>query len=200
MPDEPIEAAPGAADAGRVHDAAATRALVEPLYAGKALRTGEPFIDHAEGTAAIVATLRPDPDLVSAAQLFGVYDVLRNPDEWLRSRFGAGVAQLVADLRQLMRLSELTRARDASRNRDNAGDQPEALRRMLLAMANDLRVVLLRLASRLQTLRYFALSRNAGAELSRARNARPVCAARQSTRCVAGQVGARRPVVPLPAA
>ena len=43
-------------------------------------------------------------------------------------------------------------------------DQAEALRRMLLAMANDLRVVLLRLASRLQTLRYYALSKSAGAE------------------------------------
>ncbi len=77
----------------------------------------------------------------------------------------ARLAQLVADLRQLMRLSELTRARDASA-RPAAGphDQTEALRRMLLAMANDLRVVLLRLASRLQTLRYYALSKSAGAE------------------------------------
>jgi GTP pyrophosphokinase len=166
MPDEPIEPTSDASATGRGHDAAATRALVEPLYAGKALRTGEPFIDHADGTATIVATLRPDPDLVSAAQLFGVYEVLRDPDDWLRSRFGTGVAQLVADLRQLMRLSELTRAREASRSRAGAGaaDQAEALRRMLLAMANDLRVVLLRLASRLQTLRYFALSRHAGAE------------------------------------
>jgi GTP pyrophosphokinase len=145
-------------------DAAATRALVEPLYAGKSLRTGEPFIAHADGIATIVATLRPDADLLAAAHLFGVYDVLRDPDDWLRSRFGATVAQLVADLRQLMRLSELTRSREESRGRSNPNDQAEALRRMLLAMANDLRVVLLRLASRLQTLRYYALSKAAGAE------------------------------------
>jgi GTP pyrophosphokinase len=144
-------------------DAGSTRALVEPLYAGKSLRTGEPFIAHADGIASIVATLRPDPDLLSAAQLFGIYDVLRDPDDWLRSRFGATVAQLVADLRQLMRLSELTRAREEARGRD-PDDQAEALRRMLLAMSNDLRVVLLRLASRLQTLRYYALSKRTGAE------------------------------------
>jgi len=152
------------ADAGTPLDAAATRALVEPLYAGKSLRTGEPFIAHADGIATIVATLRPDADLLAAAHLFGVYDVLRDPDDWLRSRFGATVAQLVADLRQLMRLSELTRSREESRGRSNPNDQAEALRRMLLAMANDLRVVLLRLASRLQTLRYYALSKAAGAE------------------------------------
>jgi GTP pyrophosphokinase len=152
------------ADEGTPLDAAATRALVEPLYAGKSLRTGEPFIAHADGIATIVATLRPDADLLAAAHLFGVYDVLRDPDDWLRSRFGATVAQLVADLRQLMRLSELTRSREESRSRNNPNDQAEALRRMLLAMANDLRVVLLRLASRLQTLRYYALSKAAGAE------------------------------------
>jgi len=145
-------------------DAVATRAQVQPLYAGKELRTGESFAAHADGIAAIVSTLRPDPDLLVAAQLFGVYDVLREPDEWLRARFGPGIAQLVADLRQLMRLSELTRAREAARGRENPADQAEALRRMLLAMANDLRVVLLRLASRLQTLRYYALSKRLGAE------------------------------------
>ena len=158
-----IEPDQSAAGGTAPQEAGSTRALVEPLYAGKSLRTGEPFIAHADGITSIVATLRPDPDLLSAAQLFGIYDVLRDPDDWLRSRFGPTVAQLVADLRQLMRLSELTRAREEARGRD-PGDQAEALRRMLLAMANDLRVVLLRLASRLQTLRYYALSKRVGAE------------------------------------
>jgi GTP pyrophosphokinase len=152
------------ADTAAPLDVAATRALVEPLYAGKSLRTGESFIAHADGIATIIATLRPDADLLAAAHLFGVYDVLRDPDDWLRSRFGSSVAQLVADLRQLMRLSELTRSREEVRSRNNPNDQAEALRRMLLAMANDLRVVLLRLASRLQTLRFYALSKATGAE------------------------------------
>jgi GTP pyrophosphokinase len=155
------------ADAGGLaaFDLARTRELVEPLYQHRALRTGEPFLAHAEGIAAIVAPLRPDPDLLAAAYLFGVYDVLREPDEWLRARFGTGVAQLVADLRQLMRLSELTRTQgDTGGKAHGVDDQAEALRRMLLAMANDLRVVLLRLASRLQTLRYYAATRQSGSE------------------------------------
>src|SRR5688572_19129359 len=142
-----------------------TLALVEPLYQERSLATGEPFLAHARGTAEIVAPLRNDADLLSAACQFGVHDVLREPDEWLRGRFGAGVAQLVTNLRQLMRLSELTRKQSAaSTKRHGVDDQAEALRRMLLAMANDLRIVLLRLASRLQTLRYYAASKAPGPE------------------------------------
>ena len=143
-----------------------TLALVEPLYQDKSLATGEAFLAHARGTAQIVAPLRGDVDLLCAACLFGVHDVLRDPDEWLRARFGADVARLVTDLRQLMKLSELTRKQgEAGTKKHGADEQAEALRRMLLAMANDLRVVLLRLASRLQTLRYYAASKRAGPEV-----------------------------------
>ena len=137
---------------------AAVRALVVPLYGDRALRTGEPFVAHADGMAEIVRQLRADPDLLAAAHLFGIHDVLRDADDWLRGRFGPAVAQLVGDLRQLMRLSELTRARG------QGGAQAEGLRKMLLAMVNDVRVVLLRLASREQTLRYFAARKGVGVD------------------------------------
>ncbi|MCU0764670.1 MAG: HD domain-containing protein, partial [Burkholderiaceae bacterium] len=135
------------------------RALVVPLYGDRALRTGEPFVAHADGMVEIVRQLRADPDLLAAARLFGIHDVLRDADDWLRGRFGPAVAQLVGDLRQLMRLSELTRARG------QGGAQAEGLRKMLLAMVNDVRVVLLRLASREQTLRYFAARKGVGVDL-----------------------------------
>ena len=153
------ESAPAALDFDR------TLALVEPLYERRSLATGEPLVAHARGIAAIIAPLRGDADLLCAACLFGVYDVLRDPDEWLRARFGDGVAQLVSDLRQLMKLSEVTRRQsDVGPTKQGPDDQAEALRRMLLAMAKDLRVVLLRLASRLQTLRYFAATKQSGSE------------------------------------
>jgi GTP pyrophosphokinase len=138
-------------------DAAAARALIFPLYEGRLLRTGEPFADHAEGVAQIVQSVRGDADLLAAAYLFGAHEVLRDADEWVRSRAGTAVAVLVGDLRQLTLLSESVRARQA----DTAGaqrhkPQAEALRRMLLAMVNDPRVVVLRLASRLQTMRFLA--------------------------------------------
>jgi len=66
---------------------------------------------------------------------------------------------------------------------------------MLLAMVNDVRVVLLRLASREQTLRYFAARKGDGVDVDTQgaiapRDARPVCAARQPARRVAAEVGA----------
>jgi GTP pyrophosphokinase len=139
-------------------DPAGVRALVVPLYGERALRTGEPFTAHADGMVEIVRELRADPDLLAAAYLFGIHDVLRDADDWLRGRFGATVAQLVGDLRQLMRLSEATRARG------EAAAQAEGLRKMLLAMVNDVRVVLLRLASRQQTLRWYCARKGAGVD------------------------------------
>ena len=138
-------------------DPAVARSVIAPLYDGKMLTTGETFLAHADGIVEIVRELRDDADLLAAAYLFGAHDVLREPEEWLRSRFGPSVAQLVNDLRILMRLSERTRPRDGSAD----SGQAEALRKMLLAMVNDLRVVLLRLASRLQTLRYFVAEERA---------------------------------------
>ena len=157
-PDRSPSAAP-------VLDAAGARALIFPLYEGRVLRTGEPFGDHADGVARIVRSVREDPDLLAAAYLFGAHDVLRDAEEWVRSRAGGTVAVLVADLRQLMLLSESVRSRNAEaasaqRPRQQLRQQPrpqaEALRRMLLAMVNDPRVVVLRLASRLQTLRFLS--------------------------------------------
>ncbi len=160
----------GQAGAPPVHpDPAHARELALSLYADRTLDTGEPLAAHADGLARIVQTVRADPDLAAAAYLFAADTVMRDADRWLRSHFGASVARLVADLRQLRQLSETVRARSgrpesATRDRAAAAAQEEALRRMVLAMANDLRVVLLRLASRLQTLRYLAAVRHPRAE------------------------------------
>jgi GTP pyrophosphokinase len=151
-------------------DAAAARAVVAPLYVDRRLATGEPYIEHADGLAAIVQPLRDEPDLIAAGYLFAAHDVLRDADDWIRGRFGGNVAQLVSDLRQLMRLSERTRARGEPQV--DAEQQTESLRKMLLAMCNDLRVVLLRLASRLQSLRWFAASKQEGEPGLRERLAR----------------------------
>jgi GTP pyrophosphokinase len=147
------------ADAASALDAASARSLIFPLYEGRLLRSGEPMADHASGVAQIVCSVREAPDLLAAAYLFGAHEVLRDADEWVRSRAGAAVATLVSDLRQLRLLSESIRSRpaateEAPRKALSKAPQAEALRRMLLAMVNDPRVVLLRLASRLQTMRF----------------------------------------------
>ena len=128
------------------------RRLVEPLYREQKLFTGEDRLTHADGMADILRGVRDDDELLCAAYLFDVADCVHDSEEWIEKTFGPVVLQLVTDLQRLVNVSQ--RARSDKRD----VYQPEALRRMLLAMCHDLRVVILRLASRLQTLRWFAAS------------------------------------------
>ncbi|WP_179403599.1 RelA/SpoT family protein [Burkholderia guangdongensis] len=141
-------------------------AFVRKHAGGVRLSSGEPLADHALGTAAIVRTLNVDPPAVQAAALFGLTPHLSDPGREIAERFGDEVAGLVADVRKLLRLGSLSlRAAQnagAVAGRDAAAArraQIEALRKMLLAFAQDIRVVLIRLASRLQSLRWYAASK-----------------------------------------
>jgi len=127
---------------------------VQALYGPRTLGTHEPVWPHALGTALIVASLRLDADTRIAALCFAVGDVLNQPDEEIRPRFGEGVARLVDGLRRLNGLRVITRMTSTA-SAPEIRAQSEVLRKMLLAMVEDIRVVLLRVASRTQTLRYF---------------------------------------------
>ena len=117
-------------------------------------------MDHADGMADILRIIRDDDELIAAAYLFAVRDCIHDADNWIEKTFGKNVLSMVRDLENLMKVSN--RARSGSKEA-SATYQSEALRRMLLAMCHDLRVVILRLASRLQTLRWFAKTGAAGA-------------------------------------
>ncbi len=122
--------------------------------------SGERLIDHALGSASILCGIQADPATRTAALLVASSEVLQ-PDlnrgrqlDPIKDQFGAEVSRLVQGTRELLRLSGIASA--ASDGSDDAPMQKEMLRKMLLAMAADLRIVLLRLASRLQTLRWHA--------------------------------------------
>ncbi|BAN22872.1 RelA/SpoT family protein [Caballeronia insecticola] len=126
------------------------------------LSNGELLADHASGTARIMLTLNVDSYAVAAAALFALAPHLDDPDKVIAERFGPEVQRLVGDVRKLLRLGsvssratllEFPDTRDAQAARRA---QVESLRKMLLAFAQDIRVVLIRLASRVQTLRYHA--------------------------------------------
>jgi GTP pyrophosphokinase len=123
------------------------------VYGEKLLGTGEPAFEHALGLARNVAQLRLDADALAAGVLFAVPAYLPDAEDKLAASFGETVASLVAGIDRLNRLRVVTRA--AALGRD-AAPQAEVLRKMLLAMVADIRVVLLRLASRTQTLRWLA--------------------------------------------
>lgn len=137
------------------------RRIIEPLYEGQKLFTGEPVMAHAEGVVDILRGIRDDEDLLAAAYLFCVWNQLKNPKDWLTQHFGKQVCELVSNLKVVIDVSEKARSREGNAR---ISEQPDAVRRLLLALCTDLRVVLLRLASRLQTLRYFAASKAPGAK------------------------------------
>jgi GTP pyrophosphokinase len=122
--------------------------------------TGERLMDHALGSASILFGMQADPATRTAALLVSSSEILQ-PDlnrgrhtDPIKEQFGAEVGRLVQGARELLRLSGI--ASGASDGSEDAPLQKEMLRKMLLAMAADLRIVLLRLASRLQTLRWHA--------------------------------------------
>jgi GTP pyrophosphokinase len=127
--------------------------LVAPLYAGKLLDTGEDVGEHARAVALIAASLRLDAETRAAALLFAAHDYLDDAPVRVASRFGDTVAGLVDGLRRLKNLHLATHAPAGARP-PAVRQQVETLRKMLLALAADVRVVLLRLASRTQTLRF----------------------------------------------
>ncbi|MEK7436539.1 MAG: HD domain-containing protein, partial [Pseudomonadota bacterium] len=126
------------------------------LYAGKKLGTGEPALEHALGLAASLAGLRLDAETRIAGMLFAAPQYLADSQDKLAADFGAEVASLVAGVAKLNRLRVLTRALAEQQSGAAHSSQAEVLRKMLLAMVEDIRVVLLRLASRTQTLRFMS--------------------------------------------
>jgi len=138
--------AEGLAEPGR---ALLARALdfAAPLYAGEKLSTGEPTLAHAMGLAGNLAAIGLDAPGRAAGVLFAVPKALGGLER-LSEAFGEEIAGLVAGVDRLYQLRVLTRA--------SATEQNEVLRKMVLGMVEDVRVVLVRLASRTQTLRWFS--------------------------------------------
>ncbi len=133
------------------------RAFSEPLLTGQRLDTGEDAWAHAEGVANILLGIGAAPSMGAAAYLVYAGDYLAKPDEVVEKAFGPAYAGLVAHTRKLVQIQRA--AREARVQEEKRAEQTERVRKMLLAFSRDLRVVLLRLASRLQTLRHFALAR-----------------------------------------
>jgi GTP pyrophosphokinase len=147
----------GAGESGRV---AAALAFAREIYADVNLGSGEGVWSHALGIALIVAGLKLDVDSRVAALLFAIPAHDTAAAEQIGERFGPDVAQLVRGMTHLHRLRPITRNFTAGhdKNAQETRAQVEILRKMLLAMVEDIRVVLLRLASRTQTLRYYAIA------------------------------------------
>lgn len=156
-----VAPAGAAADSFGEAEVSAALALLAATVGERSGRFGERYVEHAEGTQAILQSIGADFATRIAACLTPAIDAL--PLSTIEQRYGADVAKLVAGMRDLLALRELSRGAVASGN-----EQLETLRKMMLAMGSDVRVVLLRLASRLQSMRFLARTRGqAPAEFAR---------------------------------
>ena len=151
----------GQPDGGELR--ARARAFAEPLLAGETTASGENVLSHADAVADILAGIGGSEALQAAAYLSYASAQLNRPEEVIGKAFGDSGARLAIETSRLEQLQQRSRAsrQELSADTEQASQQTEFVRKMLLAFSRDLRVVLLRLASRLQTLRYYAAARRA---------------------------------------
>jgi guanosine-3',5'-bis(diphosphate) 3'-pyrophosphohydrolase len=112
-------------------------------HAGQTRKSGEPYITHPVAVAGILADLGMDVETIVAAILHDTLEDTPLSRSELESGFGATVAELVDGVTKLDRVRFLSQQEAAA----------ESFRKMLLAMARDLRVILIKLADRLHNMR-----------------------------------------------
>ena len=144
-------------DAARVE---AALAYATEAYAGKTCSSGQHALEFALGVASTLAFLRSDAETRIAGLMFELTVLDPQAVTGLEGRVGKEATDLVTGVRQLIRLRDMTVGKETTGRGKNAAQQAvaqiETLRKMLLAMASDMRVVLVRLSSCVTTLRYFA--------------------------------------------
>ena len=138
------------------------RSFAAPLISSESFHSGENALAHADGVAKILADIGSSEEIQAAAYLVYASEQLNRPEEIIGKAFGSEFARLAHEAVRLERAQRLSRmGREELSTPERARQQTENVRKMLLAFSRDLRVVLLRLASRLQTLRWFAAQRRA---------------------------------------
>lgn len=120
-------------------------------HAGQKRASGEPYIHHALAVAEILDYLRLDAATIAAAILHDVVEDTEADMDQVRSVFGEDVATMVDGVTKVDLIQGLQSSDEQVRHRDL-----ESLRKMLLAMAEDVRIVLIKLADRLHNMRTLA--------------------------------------------
>lgn len=121
----------------RAHEFAAA------IHGGQARRSGDPYLSHPMEVAGILTELRMDERAIAAGLLHDAIEDTRTTMGEIRTLFGDEIADLVDGVTKLSKLPFSTRE----------DRQAESFRKMLLAMAKDIRVIVIKLADRLHNMR-----------------------------------------------
>ncbi|MFQ5988310.1 MAG: RelA/SpoT family protein [Candidatus Methylomirabilales bacterium] len=121
----------------RAHEFAAT------IHQGQARRSGHPYLSHPVEVAAILTELKMDVRTIAAGLLHDAIEDTGTTMKEIRTIFGGEIADLVDGVTKLSKLPFSTRE----------DRQAESFRKMLLAMAKDIRVIMIKLADRLHNMR-----------------------------------------------
>ena len=127
--------------------------LAAPLYKGETELTGTPLLQHALGAAAILIGMNMDHETLAAAILHAVPEYDPDWAETLQEKFGENIYRLVEGVSRMEQIQEFSETESLSGKKEDETQQIESLRKMLLAMVQDIRVVLIKLAERTQTMR-----------------------------------------------
>ena len=132
--------------------------FAERSHDGQTRLSGEPFVEHPLETALYLAELRLDANALSAALLHDVMEDCAVGFEELDREFGGEVATLVDGVTRLTKTELMAEERAAWQRGSSDGDVARAasLRKMLMSMAEDIRVVLIKLADRLHNMKTLA--------------------------------------------
>lgn len=126
--------------------------MAEQWHSGQVRKSGEPYISHPLAVAHILAELKMDDDSIVAGLLHDVIEDCGVSRETIAQLFGEQVAQLVEGVTKLA----MRHTRDSTQRRAAAAETAraaESLRKMLLAVAKDVRVMVIKLADRLHNMR-----------------------------------------------
>jgi GTP pyrophosphokinase len=127
--------------------------LAQQAHFGQTRASGEPYFQHSLAVANILANLRLDYETVAAAILHDVPEDTPVTLDDIKKEFGPAVARLVDGVTKMGQIQEY-RGQSPKSKKERA--QAESLRKMLLAMVDDIRVVLIKLADRTHNMRTLA--------------------------------------------
>ncbi len=122
-------------------------------HKGQARKSGEPYIIHPLCVAIILADLELDKETIVAGLLHDVVEDTIMTDDEIKEEFGQDVALLVDGVTKLEKLNFHGEHGNQDKDAEKLERQAENLRKMFLAMAKDIRVILIKLADRLHNMR-----------------------------------------------